>query len=204
MFFSFSDGKKVGHMPNSSRSNFATARQIEVLVVQSNPADTLLTVEAFHAAGLTTGLSCVTEGEDALSYVRGEGKYAHVPTPDLIFLDLSQPRVSGLEVLKVIKSTPELMHIPIVVAAGSDDPRFVRAVYELNGNWFIRKPGELHEFVRFIQSCYEFWSRVVTLNPRPQAARYRAREPLLALRTEAGTATKFMTIERGSVITVGG
>jgi two-component system, chemotaxis family, response regulator Rcp1 len=117
---------------------------------------------------LTTGLSCVTEGEDALSYIARTGKYTHVPSPDLIFLDLSQPRVSGLEVLKVIKSTPELMHIPIVVAAGSDDPKFVRAVYALNGNCFIRKPGELQEFVRFIESCYEFWSRVVTLCPPPQ------------------------------------
>ena len=190
-------------MPNSSRfDDLATPRQIEVLVVQGNRDETFLTVEAFHAAGLTTGLSCVTEGEDALSYVRREGKYADVPTPDLIFLDLSQPRVSGLEVLKVIKSTPELMHIPIVVAAGSDDPQLVRAVYALNGNCFIRKPGELREFVQFIETCYEFWSRVVTLSRQPQAARYRAREPLLALRTEAGTATKFITIERGSVISV--
>jgi chemotaxis family two-component system response regulator Rcp1 len=153
-------------MPNSSRSDdLVSPKQIEVLVVQSNPADTILTVEAFHAAGLTTGLSCVTEGEDALSYVHREGKYAHVPVPDLIFLDLSQPRVSGLEVLRVIKSTPELMHIPIVVAAGSDDPKFVRAVYALNGNCFIRKPCELTEFVRFIETCYEFWGSVVTLSP---------------------------------------
>jgi len=166
MFFSFSDRKTVGSMPNSLRSDdLARPRRIEILVVQSNPADTFLTVEAFHAAGLTTGLNCVTEGEDALSYVRGEGKYANVPIPDLVFLDLSQPRVSGLEVLKVIKSTPELMHIPIVVAAGSDDPEFVRAVYALNGNCFIRKPGELNEFVHFIESCYQFWSRVVTLCP---------------------------------------
>ena len=190
-------------MPNSSRfDDLATPRQIEVLVVQGNPDETFLTVEALRAAGLTAGLSCVTEGEDALSYVRGEGKYADVPTPDLIFLDLSLPRVSGLEVLKVIKSTPELMHIPIVVAAGSDDPQLVRAVYALNGNCFIRKPGELREFVQFIETCYEFWSRVVTFSRQPQAARYRAREPLLALRTEAGTATKFITIERGSVISV--
>jgi len=157
-------------MPASSRvDNLASAGQIKVLVVQSNPADTFLTVEAFHAAGLTSGLSCVTEGEDALNYVRRKGKYAHVPSPDLIFLDLSQPRVSGLEVLKVIKSTPEC--IPIVVAAGSGDPKFVRAVYALNGNCFIRKPGELQEFVRFIESCYEFWSRVVTLCPRESPAR---------------------------------
>ena len=158
-------------MPNSSRADLASPPQIKVLVVQSNPADTLLTVEAFQAAGLTTGLSCVTEGEDALNYVSRKGKYAHVPSPDLIFLDLSQPRVSGLEVLKVIKSTPALMHIPIVVAAGSDDPKFIRAVYALNGNCFIRKPGELQEFVRFIESCYEFWSRVVTLCPPDSSAR---------------------------------
>src|ERR1700692_1184367 len=153
---------------SSSSADLASPRQIEILVVQGNPDETLLTVEAFHAAGLKTGLSCVTEGEDALSYVRGEGKYADVPTPDLIFLDLSQPRVSGLEVLKIIKSTPELMHIPIVVAAGSDDPQLVRAVYALNGNCFIRRPGELREFVQFVETCYEFWSRVVTLDPQPK------------------------------------
>ena|SRR5689334_6589902 len=163
-------------MPNSSRpGDVAKPRQIEVLIVQSNPADTLLTVEAFHAAGLTSGLTCVTEGEDALTYVRGEGKYANVPIPELIFLDLSQPRVSGLEVLKVIKSTPKLMHIPIVVAAGAADPKFVRAVYALNGNCFIRKPGELQEFVRFIESCYDFWSRVVTLCPPLQD---KAKQPI--------------------------
>jgi len=140
-----------------------SASRLEVLIVQSNPADTLLTVEAFRVAGLTSGLRCVTDGADALEYVRREGKYANVEIPDLIFLDLSQPRISGLEVLKVIKSTPSLMHIPIVVAAGSDDPRFVRAVYALNGNCFIRKPGELPEFARFIEACFEFWGTVVTL-----------------------------------------
>ena len=140
-------------------------QQIEILVVESNPNDTLLTKEAFKAAGLTSGLRCVTEAE-ALTYVRREGKYAKAGIPDLIFLDLSQPRVSGLEVLKEIKSTPDLMHIPIVVAAGSDDPKFVRAVYELNGNCFIRKPTDLTQFLRFVESCYEFWGSVVTLSPR--------------------------------------
>jgi two-component system response regulator len=154
-------------MSNTSQAtalaHVKSVKQIEVLVVQSNPVDTLLTLEAFKAAGLTKGLRCVTDGDDALMYVRREGKYANVGVPDLIFLDLSQPRISGLEVLKMIKSTPELMHIPIVVAAGSDDPNFVRAVYALNGNCFIRKPGELAEFVRFIETCYEFWGNVVTL-----------------------------------------
>jgi two-component system, chemotaxis family, response regulator Rcp1 len=78
-------------------------------------------VEAFRVAGLTSGLRGVTDGEDALMCVRREGKYADVGAPDLIFLDLSQPRISGLKVLRVIKSTSALMHISIVVAAGSDD-----------------------------------------------------------------------------------
>jgi chemotaxis family two-component system response regulator Rcp1 len=158
-------------MPNSPRSSHAggKARQLQVLVVQSNPVDTILTVEAFRVAGLTSGLHCVSDGEDALAYVRREGVYAREAIPDLIFLDLSQPRVSGLEVLKILKSTPSLMHIPIVVAAGSDEPDFVRKVYALNGNCFIRKPDELREFAKFIEACYEFWSSVVTLpSHRPQ------------------------------------
>jgi chemotaxis family two-component system response regulator Rcp1 len=138
-------------------------KQIEVLVVQSNPADTFLTLAAFESAGLTGGLRCVSEGQEALSYILRKEPFANAPVPDLIFLDLSEPRVSGLEVLRVIKSTPALMHIPIVVAAGSEDPDFVRSVYALNGNCFIRKPGELAEFVRFIETCYHFWGSVVTL-----------------------------------------
>ena len=102
MVFSLSSTeRRLVRMPNSSRvENLARSRPIEVLIVQSNPADTLLTVEAFHAAGLTTGLSCVTEGKDALNYVGRKGRYAHVHLPDLIFLDLSQPRsfrFGGLE-----------------------------------------------------------------------------------------------------------
>jgi two-component system, chemotaxis family, response regulator Rcp1 len=127
-------------------------------------------VEAFKAAGVIGGLHCVEDGEDALNYVHRTGKYSHVRIPDLIFLDLSQPRISGLDVLKVIKSTPELTHIPIVVAAGSDDPKFVRAVYELNGNCFIRKPSEMTEFLRFIETCYQFWGNVVTLSPKTRKA----------------------------------
>jgi CheY-like chemotaxis protein len=143
----------------------ASARRFEILIVESNPADTLLTVAAFKAAGMKSGLRVVTDGEDALNYVRRHGKYAKAPTPDLIFLDLSHPKVSGLEVLRIIKATPALMHIPIVVAAGSADPKFIRAVYHLNGNCFIRKPAELTQFIRFVEMCYEFWGNVVTLSP---------------------------------------
>lgn len=138
-------------------------RQIEILVVESNPADTLLTEMAFKAAGLTSGFRSVSDGQDALAYVHKEGKYANVPTPDMIFLDLSLPKIAGLEVLKAIKATPHLMHIPIVVASGREDPERVRAVYALNGNCFMRKPSDLTQFLRFIELCYEFWGSIVTL-----------------------------------------
>ena len=149
-----SNASKLGNLPLTE-----SLKRLEVLVVQSNPADTLLNVEAFRVAGLTSGLRCVTDGDDALMYVRRQGKYANVEIPDLIILDLSQPRISCLEVLKVITSTPALMHIPIVVAAGSDNLELVRAVYALNGNCFIRTPGELPEFAKFIEACYVFWNR---------------------------------------------
>ena len=141
-------------------------KEITILVVEDREAEQRLMVEAFKAAGITSGLVYVTDGEDALMYVRGQGKYTGHVTPDLIFLDLSLPKISGLEVLKEIKSAPDLMHIPIVVASGSDDPEIIRRVYALNGNCFIRKPNELSQFLRFIEMCYEFWGNVVTLSPK--------------------------------------
>ena len=156
-------------MSNPSQHAAPIARkQIEILVVESSPADALLTERAFKAAGLTSGFRSVSDGEDALAYVHKKGRYANVATPDLIFLDLSLPKASGLEVLKAIKSTPHLMHIPIVVASGSDDPEHIRAVYALNGNCFMRKPSDLTQFLRFIELCFEFWGSIVTLSPPPR------------------------------------
>jgi len=137
---------------------------IEVLVVESNPADALRTMTAFRAAGLTNGMHCVREGEDALMYLRREGPYVGARIPDLIFLDLSQPRMSGLRALKAIKSTPALRHIPVVVAADADDPEFVQSVYALSADGFIRKPTELMPFLRCIESCYDYWVSVVMLD----------------------------------------
>jgi chemotaxis family two-component system response regulator Rcp1 len=157
----------------SPRSDLPAARkQIEILVVESSPADTKLTEHAFRAAGLTSGFRSVTDGEDALNYVHKEGKYRDVPTPDVIFLDLSLPKISGLEVLKAVKSSPHLMHIPVVVASGSEDPEHVRAVYALNGNCFMRKPSDLTQFLKFVESCYEFWGSVVTLCPPARFPRW--------------------------------
>jgi chemotaxis family two-component system response regulator Rcp1 len=152
--------------PSPGRSDLlVTRRSIEILVVESNPADTILTEWAFRSAGLTSGFHSVSEGADALAYVHKEGKYANAVSPDLIFLDLSHPKQSGLDLLKAIKSSPSLVHIPIVVASGSEDPAYIRAVYALNGNCFMRKPADLTQFLRFVELCYKFWGSAVTLSP---------------------------------------
>ena len=142
-----------------------STKQIAILIVDGNPAEVLLIREAFKAAGITGGLYTITDLTEVLMYTRRQGKYADAPAPDLIFLDLSFREKDGLDILKEIKSTPSLVHIPIVVASGSDDPSLVRAAYDLNGNCFIRKPNELGELLRFIKTCYQFWGTVVTLSP---------------------------------------
>ena len=142
---------------------------IEVLVIARSAAEALTTLTEFRSSGLTNGKHCIRQGEDALLYLRRQGPYAGARIPDFIYLDLLQPKMSGLRALKVIKSTPALTHIPIVVAADSEDARFVQAVCSLSGSGFIRKPTALSEFLDSIAPCYEYWISVVTLNRKAHA-----------------------------------
>ena len=136
---------------------------IHILVLEDNPGDLLLLEESLHGTDLQIAeITHAVTLADARQVLAGK-------RIDLLFLDLSLPRISGLEVLKAIKSTPHLMHIPIVVASGTEDPEHVRAVYALNGNCFMRKPSDLTQFLRFIEMCYEFWGSVVTLSPPPRS-----------------------------------
>ena len=153
-------------MSQASRSNTST---FEVLIVENDPAASRLTQEAFRETGVTEGVRCVRDGDEALALLRGEGQYAGEPHPDIIFLDLHLPKKSGLEVLKEIKATQRLQAMPVVVVSGSDDPREVREAYELHASCYIRKPNDLHQFLRFIAVCYEFWGTVATLPPKSGA-----------------------------------
>jgi two-component system, chemotaxis family, response regulator Rcp1 len=94
-----------------------------------------------------------------------EEKYAGHPHPDVIFLDLHLPKKSGLEVLAEIKANPRLVVTPVVVVSGSADPHEIREAYELHASCYVRKPDDLHNFLKFIRICYEFWGGVVTLPP---------------------------------------
>lgn len=147
---------------NSSAAS-TTAPRLEILVIENNPADARLTLEALREIGRSEGVVCVPDGEEALNLLRRVGPHAEAVRPHIIFLDLDLPRTPGLEVLEEIKSNPSLKVIPVVVVSGCSDPKEVRRAYELHANCFIYKPGNLEEFLRFVHICYEFWGGIVKL-----------------------------------------
>lgn len=136
-----------------------------MLVIDDNPGDTRLILEALTEVGVVDGVCCMPDGDEALTYLRRQGKHSAASLPHLIFLDLVLPRKPGLVVLTEIKSNPELKVIPVIILSGSHEPKQIREAYELHASCVIYKPEELSEFMRFIQTCYEFWGSVVTLPP---------------------------------------
>jgi CheY-like chemotaxis protein len=147
-----------------------TPETLDILLIENDPAAARLTKEAFREAGLMKVVRSVSDGDQALAYLRGEGEHRERPHPDLIFLDLHLPKKSGLEVLAELKSNPLLSVTPVVVVSGSDDPNEIREAYELHASCYIRKPADLHNFMRFIKVCFDFWASVVTLPSPPERA----------------------------------
>jgi chemotaxis family two-component system response regulator Rcp1 len=154
-------GMKHPHWPSGNQD-------LDILLIENDRAAAHLTKEAFREAGLMKAVVSVTDGDEALAYLRREGEHKHKPHPDLIFLDLHLPKKSGFEVLAEIKNSPRLSVTPVVVVSGSDDPREVRTAYELHASCYIRKPNDLHQFLSFIKICFDFWGSVVTLPQKPE------------------------------------
>jgi len=138
---------------------------IEILLVEDNPGDVELTEEALNGAKVRNRLHVVTDGVEAMAFLRREGKYADAPTPDLILLDLNLPRKDGREVLAEIKADPHLGRIPVVVLTTSEAERDVLQTYELHANCFVTKPVDLHQFLEVVKSIEGFWLTVVKLPP---------------------------------------
>lgn len=138
-------------------------RRLDVLVIENDPAAARLTKEAFKEAGLMEGVHSVPNGDEAFAYLRREHKYADHPYPDIIFLDLHLPKKNGLEILAELKANSDLALTPVVIVSGSANPVEVRKAYELHASCYVRKPDDLHEFLKFIRTCYEFWGLLVTL-----------------------------------------
>ncbi len=150
-------------MASASKATETQEDRLEILLIENDPAATVLTREAFKEVGLHEGVTAVRDGDEALAYLRSEENYTGHLHPDMIFLDLHLPKLSGLEVLQEIKNNPAWSPTPVVVVSGSADPSEIRRAYELHASCYIKKPSDLEEFLRFIRICYEFWGSVVTL-----------------------------------------
>ncbi len=136
---------------------------IEILLVEDNPGDVRLTVEALKEGKLRNRLSVVVDGEQALAFLRREDGYADAPRPDLILLDLNLPRKDGREVLADIKEDPDLLRIPVVILTTSKAEEDIVRTYNLHANCFITKPVDLDQFLNVVKSIESFWFTVVSL-----------------------------------------
>jgi CheY-like chemotaxis protein len=138
------------------------ARIVNVLLVEDDPGDVLMTREAFDEY-LHNRLDVVTDGAAALSYLRHEEPYGSVPRPDLILLDLNLPRRDGREVLQEVKSDPELQHIPVIVLTTSQAEEDVLRSYQLHANAYVTKPVDFESFIEAIKQIDHFFVSVVQL-----------------------------------------
>lgn len=136
---------------------------MDVLLVEDDPGDVLMTREAFAGAALTTNLHVVGDGEQALRFLRREGEYAAAPTPALILLDLNLPKVDGRQVLQVVKSDRELQRIPIVVLTTSGAADDVLRSYALHANAYVTKPVDFDQFIDVVRQIDDFFIGVVRL-----------------------------------------
>jgi two-component system, chemotaxis family, response regulator Rcp1 len=142
-----------------------TARRMQVLLVEDNPGDADLVIDAVRE--FSCDVSVVSDGVEALEFLRGEGKHAGAREPDLVLLDLNLPKLSGREVLALVKDDARLKHIPIVILSSSHAERDLVDAYRLHANCFVTKPVDLHEFLTSVGAVAHFWLGVVKL---PSAA----------------------------------
>jgi len=138
-------------------------KEIEILVVEDSPGDVRLTIEALKDAKIHNHLNVVSDGEEALAFLRKQGQYANAPRPDLILLDLNLPKKDGREVLKEIKQEENLKRIPVVVLTISTAEKDILKAYDLHANCYINKPVDFEQFTDVVKSIEDFWFSVVKL-----------------------------------------
>ena len=141
------------------------APPVEILLVEDNPGDYRLTQEALREGKVYNNLHWAQDGVEALEFLHQRGKYANVPRPDIILLDLNLPKKDGREVLAVVKRDDRLKHIPVVVLTTSKAEEDVVKSYELHANCYVTKPVDLEQFLHVVKSIDRFWLTVVTLPP---------------------------------------
>lgn len=138
-------------------------RTVEILLVEDNPGDIELTVEALEESKVKNNLHVVTDGQQAIDFVYKKGEYATKPKPDIILLDLNLPKKSGIEVLQQIKEDKDLRRIPVIVLTSSKDEQDVLDTYDLHANAFVQKPLNFNAFTEIVRKIESFWMSIVVL-----------------------------------------
>lgn len=138
-------------------------KAINILLVEDNEPDVVLTQEAFKEAKISNSLYVAEDGVEAMDFLHKRGKYADAPRPDLVLLDLNLPRKDGRAVLQEIKADPNLTSIPVVVLTTSADERDVIRAYTSHANCYIVKPVDFLQFMNIVRSIEGFWLTVVRL-----------------------------------------
>ena len=139
------------------------ADPVEILLVEDDPGDTLMVREALTDNTATNHLTCLTDGEQAIAYLRREGEYADAPRPDLILLDLNLPRKDGRDVLAEIKGSDDLRVIPVVVLTTSQAEEDVLRSYQLHANAYVAKPVDFDSFVEVVRQIDHFFVSIAEL-----------------------------------------
>jgi len=147
----------------------ANVKPIEILLVEDNPGDVRLTLEALKEGKVRNNLNVVSDGVEALAFLRHQGEYSQAPRPDLILLDLNLPKKDGREVLGEIKGDEAFRRIPVVVLTTSRAEEDILKSYDLYANCYVTKPVDLERFLTVVKSIEDFWLTVVKLPPDSRA-----------------------------------
>jgi CheY-like chemotaxis protein len=139
------------------------SKPLEILIVEDNEGDVGLIEEVFEEAKIKTNIHVAEDGEEAVLYLRGEGKFFGSPRPDIIILDLNLPKKDGREVLREIKEDSSLKNIPVVVLTTSSNKKDIHGVYGLHANAYITKPLDFDQFIKVVESISNFWLEIVRL-----------------------------------------
>ena len=143
--------------------SLSQTKPIDILLVEDNPGDARLTQEAFHQSNLWVKIHLVSDGIEALDYLTKSGEHNTAARPDLILLDLNLPRKDGRQLLKEIKTHPELHAIPIIILTTSNADEDIDHVYEWLANCFINKPADFKEYTQVVKTIENFWLNIVKL-----------------------------------------
>jgi len=139
------------------------AQPIEILLVEDNPGDVRLIMEAFKNAKVYNNIQVQMDGESAVQFLLKQGEYKDAPRPDLILLDLNLPKKDGREVLDIIKKDENLKLIPVVILTTSTAEEDIIDTYNKHANSYITKPVDLDQFFNVVESIQDFWLSIVKL-----------------------------------------